>query len=257
MARSLSETRALVVGGTAGIGLASARRLLDAGVRQMVLVGRSETRGQEAAASLSRDFGTRVVFARADAGIPAEISAAVDQAVAEMGRVDFLLSCGGGDPLPRLLHNIPLEEVIPTITNIQAPVLLPARAVLDVMTRQGGGSIVCFASDAGKLATPGETPIGAAMASVMMFCRAMANEAKRNGIRVNCVTPSIVRGTPLYDRLMADPFCGKLFGRAEKLADLGVVEPDDLADLVCFLASPASAKMTAQCISVTGGISAL
>lgn len=146
---------------------------------------------------------------------------------------------------------------MPTINAIQAPILLPARAVMDGMAARGGGSIVCFASDAGKLATPGETPIGAAMASIIMFCRAMANEAKRNGIRVNCVTPSIVRGTPLYDSLMADEFCGKLFGKAEKLASLGVVEPDDLAELVCFLAGPGSARMTGQTISVTGGISAI
>ena len=90
-----------------------------------------------------------------------------------------------------------------------------------------------------------------------MFCRGMAIEAKRHGIRVNCVTPSIVRGTPLYDRLMADPFAGRLFAKAERMASLGVVEPDDLASLVTFLAGPGSARLTGQTISVTGGISAV
>ena len=52
----------------------------------------------------------------------------------------------------------------------------------------------------------------------MMFSRALALEAKRDGVRVNCLTPSIVRGTPLYDELMADPFASKLFAKAPLLA---------------------------------------
>ena len=79
---------------------------------------------------------------------------------------------------------------------------------------------------------------------------------KRAGIRANCVTPSIVRDTPFYDRLMAAPFSGRLFAKAETLAQLGVVRPTDIAPLVVFLASPAAAKLTGQAISVNGGISA-
>jgi NAD(P)-dependent dehydrogenase (short-subunit alcohol dehydrogenase family) len=89
-----------------------------------------------------------------------------------------------------------------------------------------------------------------------MFCRGLAIEAKRSGVRVNCVTPSIVRGTPFYDMLMADPFASKLFSKAERLASLGVVDADEVAELVAFLASSASAKVTGQAISVNGGISA-
>ena len=95
------------------------------------------------------------------------------------------------------------------------------------------------------------------MAGIIMFCRAMANEAKRDGIRVNCLTPSIVEGTPLHDRLMADPFAGRLFGKAKTLAHLGVVVPEDLAAMAVFLASPQAARITGQTISVTGGISAI
>jgi NAD(P)-dependent dehydrogenase (short-subunit alcohol dehydrogenase family) len=116
---------------------------------------------------------------------------------------------------------------------------------------------MCVASDAAKLATPGEVVIGAAMASIVMFCRGLANEAKRSGIRVNAITPSIVRGTPLYDQVMADDFSAKMFSKAEQLADLGVATADDLAQLVVFLSSPASSLITGQTISVTGGISTL
>ena len=96
-----------------------------------------------------------------------------------------------------------------------------------------------------------------AMASIVMFCRGLANEAKRSGIRVNAITPSIVRGTPLYDRVMQDPFSAKMFAKAEQMAELGVAHADDLAELVVFLASPASSLITGQTISVTGGISTI
>jgi NAD(P)-dependent dehydrogenase (short-subunit alcohol dehydrogenase family) len=122
--------------------------------------------------------------------------------------------------------------------------------------RQKSGSIICIASDAAKVATPGEVAIGAAMAAIVMFCRGLAIEAKRSGIRVNCLTPSVVRNTPFYDMLMADPFAGRLFAKAERLAMLGVAEPEDLGALVAFLASPAAARLTGQTISINGGISA-
>ena len=90
-----------------------------------------------------------------------------------------------------------------------------------------------------------------------MFTRALAVEGKRDGLRANVVTPSITSGTEHYDKVMADPFAGKIFAKAEKMAALGVVSKEELAGLVVFLASPAAAKITGQAISMTGGISAL
>jgi 2-hydroxycyclohexanecarboxyl-CoA dehydrogenase len=87
-----------------------------------------------------------------------------------------------------------------------------------------------------------------------MCCIAM--EAKRNGVRVNVVTPSIIEGTATYGMVMADEFSSKLFGKAVKMAQLGVVNPADMADLIVFLASPKAAKISGQAISLNGGISA-
>ncbi len=125
------------------------------------------------------------------------------------------------------------------------------------MRRAGRGAVVNIASDAAKLPTPGESVIGAAMAGIVMFTRALAVEGKRDGIRANVVTPSLTSGTAHYEKVLADPFCGRMFAKAAKQAALGVVTKDELAGLVVFLASPAAAKITGQAISMTGGISAL
>ena len=250
----LDGLRVLVVGGTSGIGLASVRRMLADGAEAVVIAGRTQARGEAALAALAHPGAS---FVRGNAGVAGEAEAIVAEAVGLMGGIDVLLSCAGGDPMPRLLKDIPTDELMADVTGTLAPVITPCRAVYPVMAENGGGSIICIASDAGKLATPGEAAIGAAMAGIAMFCRGMAIEAKRQGIRVNCLTPSIVRDTPLYDALMNDPFAQKLFSKAEGMADLGVAEADDLAQLASFLAGPGAAKITGQTISVTGGISAI
>lgn len=257
MARALDESTVLLTGGTAGIGLACAEALARAGVPRLLLAGRSAERGRRAVAAVEAAApGAEVRFVSADVATPEGATRAAEACFEAWGRVDALVSTAGGNALPKLLHEQPIETIPETLRAITSGVLLPARAVLPYMAEQGGGAIVCTASDAAKIATPGEVTIGAAMAAIVMFCRGLAIEAKRNGVRVNVMTPSIVRGTPLYEQLMADPFSTKLFGKAEQLARLGVVEAADLAELAVFLCSPASAKLTGEAISVNGGISA-
>lgn len=257
-AKRFEASGALIVGGTAGIGLACAEALLKHGLARLTICGRSAERGEAALRSLTARYGeSAIAFRQVDATDPGALQTVVGGIAEDMGSIDILVSSGGGDPRPRLLHDIAIEDIMPTIASIVSGIVLPARAVLPRMMAQGGGAVICLASDAAKIATPGETVIGAAMAAIVMFCRGMAYEAKRSGVRVNCLTPSIVRGTPLYDRLMEDSFSRRLFGKAETMASLGVVEPDDLAAMVTFLAGPDGAKVTGQTISITGGVSAI
>jgi NAD(P)-dependent dehydrogenase (short-subunit alcohol dehydrogenase family) len=89
-----------------------------------------------------------------------------------------------------------------------------------------------------------------------MFSRTLALEASRHGIRVNAITPSIVKDTSAYKRVMSSEFSQRLFAKAEAKAKLGVATPADIAPLAVFLAGPGAAKITGQAISVNGGISA-
>ena len=257
-AKPLNETSALIVGGSSGIGLATAAALLREGVPRLRLVGRNAARAEAAAADLCGDQASADIGAlSADCSNAGQAEDMAEAAAAQMGGIDLLVCTPGGNNLPELLFKQATARINETLLQDLAPTLNANRAVLPVMMDQGGGCIVNLASDAGKVATPGETVIGACMAGIVQFTRGLAIEGKRNGIRANVVTPSLVEGTPLTERLMAEgTFSKKLFEKARPLAGLGPTTPEDLAELIVFLASPAAAKITGQAVSVNGGISA-
>lgn len=251
------EASALITGGTSGVGLETACQLAEAGVSRIAIVGRNPERGEAArAAVLARQPGARIEFLQGDCNDTGQVVAVCEAARAAFGSVDILVNSTVGPYGPTLLHNIPVEDLQDIVLKQMMAPLLTSRIVLPWMSEKGGGAIINIASDAGKLTTPGESVIGAAMAGIIMFSRTMAIEAKRNGIRVNIVTPSIIEGTATYQQVMAAEFSSKLFGKAIKMAQLGVVTPDDMAALIVFLASPQAAKISGQAISCNGGISA-
>lgn len=253
----LSESTALITGGTSGVGLATAIRLAEAGVPRIAINGRNAERGEAARqAVLARSPKTKVAFVQGDCNDLPGASAVCAAARAKLGVVDILVNSTVGPYGPKLFHNIAPEQVGDILMKQAMAPLLTSRLVWADMQAKGGGVIVNIASDAGKVPTPGESVIGGAMAAIIMFSRTLAIEGKRNGIRVNCLTPSIIEGTATYAQVMADEFSGKLFGKAVKMAQLGVVNADDMAGLIVFLASPAAAKLTGQAISMNGGISA-
>lgn len=255
--RTHEESAVLIAGGTSGVGLASALAFVDAGVRRLVLVGRSEERGQAARALVqARAQDVDVAFMAADADRVDAVLAVVEAAHRHLGSIDVCVSSIASSYKPELLFRTAPEDIAAILTAQALPPMFFTRAVLPIMRAQGGGSIVTIASDAAKVATPGESVLGAAMAAIVMFSRVAAIEGKRDGVRVNAITPSLIAGTPTAERVLADGFSRSLFEKAASAAHLGVAEPEDLAELVVFLGGPGSARLTGQAISVNGGISA-
>ena len=246
----LERQGVVVFGGSSGIGRAIAAAFRAEGAR-VWLVGRDPDRGQAAAAALGAWFHA------ADCADPAATEGAVAAAETALGAIDTAVISLGGNRLPELLHRLTTADVAATVTDDLIPTLLAARAVLPGMRARGQGTVLTVASDAGKIATPGETVIGANMSAIIQFTRGLALEGQRDGVRANTLTPSLVEGTPLTDRLMqAGTFSAGLFAKARPRAGLGPTVPEDLAALAVFLAGPAGAKITGQAISVNGGISA-
>jgi 2-hydroxycyclohexanecarboxyl-CoA dehydrogenase len=253
--KPLSECGVVILGGTAGVGLETAAHFARAGSR-LALMGRKTERGEAACAMVrERVPGCVVHFVRVDAVNPQDALRAEREARDKLGAIDVLICTTGPSHPPQLLKNIPIEEIQLRLNEIVLPPLHMMLACLPAMRVQRSGAIVNVASDAAKVATPGETLIGAAMASIVMFSKAAALEEKRHGIRINLVTPSLIAGTPGAALIFADPFSAKMFEKASGMAHLGVAEAEDLAAMALFLASRAARRVTGQAISVNGGIS--
>lgn len=255
--RTYEDSAVVIAGGSSGVGLASALGFIDAGVTRLALLSRSPERGKAAREQVrARNPKATVEFIPVDVNHADQVTAAIDSAHRQLGAIDVMVSSVAAQYRPELLHSIRAEDFAAIVNGQALPPMYLTRAVVPIMQEQGGGSIINIASDAAKVPTPGESVLGAAMAAIVMFSRTVAMEAKRNGIRVNAVTPSLIAGTPTAERVLKDGFSRSLFEKASRMAHLGVAEPEDLAELVVFLGGPGAARLTGQVISVNGGISA-
>ncbi|RFA10490.1 oxidoreductase [Subtercola boreus] len=255
--RSYADSAVVIAGASSGVGLASALAFVDAGVTRLALLSRSPERGEAARERVqARNPAATVEFIPVDVDDLAAVTRAVALAHQKLGGIDVLVSSVTSAYRPDLLSRIEPSDIAGILTGQALPPMYLTRTVLPYLKEQGGGSIVLVASDAAKVATPGESVLGAAMAAIVMFSRTAAMEAKRDGIRINAVTPSLIAGTATAARVLTDGFSKALFDKAATLAHLGVAEASDLAALIVFLGGPAAAKITGQAISVNGGISA-
>jgi NAD(P)-dependent dehydrogenase (short-subunit alcohol dehydrogenase family) len=251
-----SGAAVLITGGTSGVGLATAVAFAQAGCRRLIVLGRNEERGKRAVDHVQKSVsGAEIEFMSVDANDPVAAEDAAAESQRRLGAIDVLVNSTVAPYSPTLLRNMPTEQIARVLTEQALGPLLMSRAVLPYMSQQRSGSIINVASDAAKVPTPGETCIGAAMAAIVTFSRTLALEAKRDGVRVNVITPSLIVDTGSYDRAMNEDFSKKIFDRIISQAHLGLTEPADLANLALFLASPMSRLITGQVVSVNGGIS--
>jgi 2-hydroxycyclohexanecarboxyl-CoA dehydrogenase len=255
--KPLNDCAVVLTGGTSGVGLACAQLFAAAGVTRLALIGRNAERGAAALAAVTAAHPKSTVhFIRADANDAGQAVVAAQAAHDLLDGLDVLVNSTTATYTPALLRDVPIEDIAAVLTQQALAPLHMSRAALPFMSAQDFGVILNVASDAAKVATPGETVIGAAMAAIVMFSRTLAMEAKRNGIRVNAITPSLIAGTATGERVLTEGFSKKLFEKAAAMAHLGVAVPEDLAELIVFLAGPGAARITGQTISVNGGISA-
>ena len=210
---------------------------------------------EAAAATVAEEASATSTFISTDVNTVEGATALVGTATEQMGGLDIVVNSTVAPYMPVLLHDMPIQDLHAVLTQQALGTLLVCRAAIDVMRPARSGAIVNIASDAQRVPTPGETGIGAAMAAIITFSQTLAVEAKRYGVRVNVLTPSMIVGTGSYERAMAAAFSKKIFERITSQAHLGLTEPQDLANAILFLASPLARRITGQVISVNGGIS--
>jgi 2-hydroxycyclohexanecarboxyl-CoA dehydrogenase len=244
--RGLDGKVALVTGAASGIGRAVALRLGEEGCRVAAV-----DLNLEGARATAAELGDRACAVRADVSDLPAMREAVATAERELGPVGVLVCCAGWDVVEPFLESS--EETWDRViaVNLRGTIAC-TRAVLDGMIERRGGAIVGISSDAGRVGSSGEVVYSGAKAGIIGFCKAVAREVARHGIRVNVVCPGPT-DTPMMDATrQANPRLGDALVRAIPFRRLA--RPDEIAAAVAFFASDEAGYVTGQTLSVSGGL---
>ena len=238
----------LVTGGSRGIGRAIVLAFAGLGA-DVAFCYRSDRAAAVAVTEAAANRGGQATGYQADVGDAAEVTALVNRVQATRGAIDVLVNNAGTFPAAKVIDMTPADWDSVVRTNLSA-VFYCCRAVLPAMIAAGGGAIVNMASVAGQRGSARHAHYAAAKGGVLAFTRSLAREVIEHNIRVNAVAPGRIETELLlagpndaeYARWMADT-------PARRLGT-----PEEVADAVLFLASPASSYMVGATLAVNGGL---
>lgn len=244
-----NERVALVTGATSGIGAVIAERLAGQGLR-VVVTGRNEERGR----AVEERLGERVRFLAADLTERGSAASLVRGAVTAFGRLDVLVNNAAIDHTNDLLE-VGEDEIRDTFeTNAFAPMNLLVAAARRMAEQGEGGAIINITSRLASIGVPTMGVYSASKGAMLAFTKAAAIDLAPMNIRVNAVAPGMTR-TPLYQEWLEGlPDPAAEAARVAEAIPLGrIAEPEDVAAVVAFLASPEAAYLTGASIPVEGG----
>ena len=234
----------------AGIGAAVARRLAADGLDVVVTDAHDRRRG-EVASRLADEFGRRFLSYRLDVTDHAQIEEVIGHLADSAGRIDVLVNNAGWSRIQPVAE-MSLDTWQRCLDVDLTGTFVCMRHVLPVMIDAGGGSIVNISSIAAwEMSTDHGAAYSAAKAGVLALTRVAAAENGRHGIRVNAVAPGLI-----YNDFLRRIYPEEFFeDYAETRSLLGRVgRPDDVAELVSFLASERAAYITGETFGISGGV---
>lgn len=231
---------ALISGAGAGIGRATARTLAAEGAR-VALLDLNETAAKSAAEELTAQ-GADVLALQCDVTDEQSVAAAVDTVASTWGGIDFVVLCAGlSGAYGKAIDEIEVSQWDAIFdVNVKGQ-WLPVRYALPHLRKSAKPAVAIVASDSALVASPLHSVYCASKGAVLMLAKSLAVDLRNDGIRVNCVCPSIVNtNMPLAD----------LGLKSEDLesADYPVQQPEDIARYLTLLVSPVTATINGHAL---------
>ena len=244
---------AIVTGSSKGLGLASARALVNEGARVTICARGTEALRAAADALARATAESRAVLAvQADVATPAGAEAVLQQTLQAHGRLDILVNnvgkAGGGD-----IVATPDAEWQSAIDQTLFPAIRMSRLAVPEMRRAGGGVILMIASIWGR-ESGGRMTYNAVKAAEISLAKAMSQQLAVDNIRVNSIAPGSImfEGGSWWKRQQENPAAiAEMIRRDLPFGRFG--SPEEVAAVVAFLASPRASWISGACVPVDGG----
>lgn len=239
----------IITGAKSGIGLATAIRFASEGAK--VVVADIKDAHQEVSEITWR--GADALFVQVDVSNGSQVAALIEKTLAAFGRLDVLVNNAGIELAKKVTETTEAEWEHLMNVNLKG-VFLCSKAAIPVMQRNGGGVIVNVASELGLVGGSEIAAYSASKGGVVQLTKAMAIDHAGDGIRVNCVAPGPVL-TPLLEAIIENSsnpeqerqnIVGKTL--LKRLA-----RPEEMANVIVFMASDESSYMTGSVVVVDGG----
>ncbi len=247
--------RAIVTGGSSGIGAATCVRLAEAalarGAQPMIAVcGHESNAGQDEVVRSIRSMGGAAIALTGDLGDPDVPKRLVETAVHEFGGLDALVS-NAGTANPSALKDLSVEDWDGMFAvNLRGAWLLAKASYTHLRDSRGAA---CFTSSmSGQLPHAGSGAYSPSKAALTLLAQTLALEWAPDGIRVNVVSPGMTR-TGMTEQMYIDPQMKRAREAIIPLSRIG--EPVDIANVIEFLVSPLASYVTGQDVCVDGGFS--
>jgi NAD(P)-dependent dehydrogenase (short-subunit alcohol dehydrogenase family) len=241
---------ALITGGGTGIGEATAKLFAEEGGHVVITGRRKEMLEGVAKAILSN--GGKVLTVAGSVTDEAHVGSAVEQAVRAFGKLDILVNNAAIGEFGPLLHETTdqaWEEIL--ATNLTGVFRFTRAAIPHMLGR--GGSIINVSSVAAMVGIPRSAPYSSTKGAMLALTRSLAIDYAKEKIRCNCVCPALVE-TPMSVDAIADPVLSAQMAAAHPIGRFGT--PDDVAQMLLYLASDDSSWVTGSIFTIDGGFTA-
>ncbi|CAM4498207.1 MAG: SDR family oxidoreductase [Paenibacillus macerans] len=255
----LKGKRAIITGGSKGIGLATALTLAGEGA-QVALVARGLEALKEAEAKLMEQTGVKPLILQADVSSESEARRAVERAAEQFGGIDILVNNAGTSAAQ------PFEQVDSEAWGADLHLKLFgavnfARAAIPHMRKSGSGAILNVTAISGKTPGASSLPTSVSRAAGLALTKAMSKDLARDNIRVNAVCIGLIRSDQIerkwkatapeltWEQFAADPRFGIPLGR--------IGRAEEAAKVIAFLVSDAASYVTGTAVNIDGGSAAV
>ncbi len=246
----LKDQVVLITGASSGIGRATAEAMVREGARVAVNYLKNRA-GAEAVVGAIEKSGREAILIRADVTSAADVQAMVDAVRKRWGRIDVLVN-NAGDLLARRSLVDMTEDYWDRVIDLNLKsVFLCVKAVWEDMAKRKSGCILNVSSIAARNGGgPGAAAYAAAKGGMLTYTKGLAKELAPYGVRVNGVAPGVI-ATPYHERYSSPELFQKYLA-AVPMGRAGT--PEEVAEVLVFLASPAARYLTGETIEVNGGM---